>query len=327
MSQDALEVVPVPRDVHDDFLMSYLLLRAVVSLCERDTGNPPPANLGMLAWNDLLAWAQLKFSEGTQQVLMEYATALDRCFTTSSSAALPYPSWEDPTTSKPAERLAQHLLDSGAGTLWHSSRQVVRLLKLELPRHSFAALWKKEQSWTAGVYGCRQFTGLCKETLTHPNAVRLLNGLVMRICPWHKWTTIAIMYNYETPLHRDNHNGPDPSLVFSLSLHEQGEIWIEDSLGTHMVESDAGWLRGASFSLQLQAIRFLAHRRHHFTCAWSEMDRVVLSAYTVNRWECISSTVQERLESLGFVLPCRRNPSRCSTAQDSLLPAVLRNGS
>ena len=74
MSQDALEVVPVPRDVHDDFLMSYLLLRAVVSLCEWDTGNPPPANLGMLAWNDLLAWAQLKFSEGTQEVLIEYAT-------------------------------------------------------------------------------------------------------------------------------------------------------------------------------------------------------------------------------------------------------------
>ena len=69
-----------------------------------------------------------------------------------------------------------------------------------------------------------------------------------------------------------------------------------------MIESDAGWLRGASFSLQLQAIRFLAHRRHHLTCAWSEMDRVVLSAYTVNRWECISSTIQERLESLGFGL-------------------------
>ena len=93
-----------------------------------------------------------------------------------------------------------------------------------------------------------------------------------------------------------------------------------------MIESDAGWLRGASFSLQLKAIRFLAHRRHHFTCAWSEMDRVVLSAYTVNRWECISSSIQERLES-GFVLPHRRGTARGSTAQDSLLPAVLRNGS
>ena len=327
MSQDAIETVQVPRDVHDDFLMSYLLLRAVVNLCERDTGNPPPANLGMLAWNDLLAWAQNKLRDDALTALIEYANALDRSFATSSSAALPYPSWEDPTTSKPAERLAQHLLDSGVGTLWHSSRQVVRLLKLELPRHSFAALWKKELSWTAGVYGCRQFTGLCKETVTHPNAVRLLNGLVMRICPWHKWTTIAILFNYETPLHRDNHNGPDPSLVFSLSLHEQGEIWIEDSQGTHMIESDAGWLRGVSFSLQQQAVRFLAHRRHHLTCAWSEMDRVVLSAYTVNRWECISGTIQERLESLGFVLPHRRGTARGSIAHDSLLPAVLRNGS
>ena len=146
MSQDVIEVVQVPRDVHDDFLMSYLLLRAVVNLCERDTGTPPPANLGMLAWNDPLAWAQNKFCDGTMKVLIEYATALDRSFVTNSPAALPHPSWEDPTTSKPAERLAQHLLDSGAGTLWHSSRQVVRLLKLELPRHSLRRCGRKSRA-------------------------------------------------------------------------------------------------------------------------------------------------------------------------------------
>ena len=89
MSQDGIEVVQVPRDVHDDFLMSYLLLRAVVNLCERDTGTPPPANLGMLAWNDLLAWAQNKFRDDTLKVLFEYATALDRSFVTNCSSAVP----------------------------------------------------------------------------------------------------------------------------------------------------------------------------------------------------------------------------------------------
>ena len=183
MLRDVVEIFPVPKDVHNDFMESFLLLRAVVNLSLRDSGTPPPANIGMLARNDLLAWAQRRLQEDSMQELVAYATALDKCFANGSHAALPYPSWEDPTISKPAERLAQCLLESGAGTLWRSSRQVVSLLKMELPRHSFAALWRKEQSWTAGVYGCRQFTRICKETMTHPNTVRILNGLVLRICP------------------------------------------------------------------------------------------------------------------------------------------------
>ena len=94
---------------------------------------------------------------------------------------------------------------------------------------------------------------------------------------------MTVLYNCETPLHRDAHNGPEPSLILALSLHEQGDIWIENSSGAHLVECEEGWKRGASFSLQLQAVRFLTHKRHHFTCAWTEMDRVVLSAYAVNR--------------------------------------------
>ena len=93
--------------------------------------------------------------------------------------------------------------------------------------------------------------------------------------PLAQWSTITVLYNCETPLHRDAHNGPEPSLR------------IENSSGAHLVECEEGWKRGASFSLQLQAVRFLTHKRHHFTCPWTDMDRVVLSAYAVNRWECI----------------------------------------
>ena len=96
---------------------SFLLLRAVVNLSQRDSGTPPPANIGMLARNDLLAWAQRRLQEDSMQELVAYATALDKCFASGSHAALSYPSWEDPTISKPAERLAQCLLESGAGTL------------------------------------------------------------------------------------------------------------------------------------------------------------------------------------------------------------------
>ena len=110
-------------------------------------------------------------------------------------------------------------------------------------------------------------------------------------------------------MHIDQQNGPEPSLILVLS-HEGGEVWIEDSDGREYVEHQQGWLRGGRHSVHLQAVRFLTNRRRHFTCGWTWMDRVILTAYTVSRWESVADSQKERLEALGFILPERRRGAK-----------------
>eukprot|EP00439_Symbiodinium_sp_Y106_P017400 s6455_g2.t1 len=187
---------------------------------------------------------------------------------------------------------------------------VANILALEMPRQLFAAQLNLGRSATFGVdYGKHQFTGICRQTLTHANTTRLLNALVLRDCPWHKWSTVALLYNFQTPVHIDQQNGPEPSLILVLS-HEGGEVWIEDSDGREYVEHQQGWLRGGRHSVHLQAVRFLTNRRRHFTCGWTWMDRVILTAYTVSRWESVADSQKERLEALGFILPERRRGAK-----------------
>ncbi|CAE7352023.1 unnamed protein product [Symbiodinium sp. CCMP2592] len=307
MQPGCIEIVPVPDDVYEDMLMSHLLLQSVCNLYVWETGNPPPAQLGLLAWNDLLLWAQHRLGGASVAALHQYADLLDVQYCGRAHSALPHPSWEDFRKSSKAERLAQHLLESGAGTLWHSARLVARLLELELPRQA---------------YGIQR---LCRQTLTHANTARILNALVLRVCPWHKWSTVALLYNLQTPVHLDAQNGPEPSLLMALSLHEGGEVWIEDETGSEYHEHLNGWLRGRRFSLQMQAVRFQAHRRPHFTCAWTGMERLVLTAYTVNKWESVAASHRAKLENLGFVLPAGREMLPVPPSLDGL-PTVLREG-
>ncbi|CAE6931293.1 unnamed protein product [Symbiodinium sp. CCMP2592] len=320
-----VEVLQFPNDVHDDVLSAYLLWNAVSLFYGWCTGQSPPAAIGLLPWNDLIAWAQQRLPAHLMMELHCYADRLDLHYAFRVHASLPLPTFEDPTRSSRAERMAQHLLESGACTLWGAARQVVAALVLELPRHAFAKAWSQGSSMTFGVYGKGPFTGLCRQTLTHSNTIRLLNQLLLRICPHHHWSTITVLHNYRTPVHLDRQNGPEPNLLMSLSFHEQGEIWIEGEDGREFVDCDEGMVRGERHSLNLQAIRFEAHRYRHCTCDWSGTDRVMLAAYTVNRWEHLAGHHLEQLERLGFVLPPRRMVHQPGLHHDRI-PTVLRDG-
>ena len=83
-----------------------------------------PSWLGMLMYNDLLVWAQQNIDADQLQDVFRYAEAFSSQFAHRVHAALPLPTWEDPAKVHKAERVAQHILESGTGTLWGSSRLV-----------------------------------------------------------------------------------------------------------------------------------------------------------------------------------------------------------
>jgi len=324
MARDtAVTVISVPGDVHDDFLEAYLLLSGVRHMHLLCHGTRPPPSIGMLARNDLLAWAWQHLQEPWRALLFEYSDKLISTFCHRRHPSLPHPHWTGQRAVSEAEELARDILEEGTAPLWSAVRQVISLLQRETPRHQGVADQAEASSSTFGVYATGPFAGLCKLTLTHPNVVKLINSLVTRVSPEHRWTTVAVMFNYQTPPHRDLGNSTIPSLVTALSLHENGELWVEDPAGDEWIIHEGEQRRGFKYSLQLQALQFRSHQLH-CTCEWASFDRVVLSAYTVSRWEVLQQHWQDQLADIGFYLPERKLQPRRPGLHQDCLPCVVR---
>ena len=318
-----VEVLAVPDDVYADFLEAYLLLTHVRFAFLACRGYEPPTALGMMARNDLMLWVMDNICEPWLCSLCQYADALACTFSQQRHPTLPLPRWPATHAISEAEFLALHFLDAGNVPLWNAARQVVNLLERESPRHK-DVVPGAASSATFGVYATGPFAGMCRLTLTHPNVTRLLNCFITRLCPSHRWTTVAVLFNYQLSPHKDHGNAVTPSLVTSLSLHEDGEIWIEHPEGTAVSIHEGLPQLGYRYSLQLQAVRYQAHRMLHHTCAWASFDRVVVSAYTVSRWEALQMPWQEQLADLGFYLPDRTVQIKPPRLHDDCLPCVIR---
>ena len=162
-------------------------------------------------------------------------------------------------------------------------------------------------------------------TLTHPNTARLLNFLIIHLCPGHGWATVGVMYNCCMPPHIDRGNSSEPNLVTSLSLHEAGEIWVECEGGTEFHEHSGALVAGSRFPVQLQTVCFAASRVVHCTCPWDSYDRVLLVAYTQGHWNSLRTPILEKLSELGFCLPTPKRPHPSPQLHLDCLPSVLRD--
>ncbi|CAE7308113.1 pola1 [Symbiodinium sp. CCMP2592] len=318
-----VECIEVPADIYHDFLEAHLLLSAVRHLHVLCFGELPPRQLGMLARNDVLQWACTALREPWRRELVAYAGELSSTFSVQMHATLPVPHWQDPGSIGAAERLAMHMLEAGSAPIWSAARQLAILLDHEQPRHSMALRNGETSSVSFGAYAKGPFHGLCRKTLTHPNVAMILNCLIMRVCPRHTWTTLALHFNYGTPPHRDKQNSHH-NLVLALSLHDDGELWIETPEGDEAILFQGMEVWGIRYALQLHAVRFQAHQLLHYTCAWDTFDRVTLVAYTVQRWESLGDKVHTQLSELGFHLP-ERTVRITRDLHLDCLPCVLRD--
>ncbi|CAE7333745.1 unnamed protein product, partial [Symbiodinium microadriaticum] len=318
----SVEVVEFPRDVYQDALADYLLLSCLRRLCHADKASLLPRQISLLSRNDLLQLAQRVLDPQDWALLSHYADSADRMVAAQVHSTLPL-SVHGHDVQSSAELLARRFLDGGNAPLWSATRQVLLALEYEKPRHaSMQHTHDGSSSFYMGAYKHGPHKGLCRATMTHPNTARLLNCFITHLHGQHQWTTTAVLFNYKAPAHIDRHNGPQPNLVTSLSLQDDGDLWIEGP-GAELVEHKGSFVTGQRYSLQLQAVRFDAHKLLHMTCPWHFLDRAVLVAYTVGQWEKLPPWVVTRLLDLGFHLPDRTQ--QIPVLSDCSLPCVIRS--
>ena len=296
--------------------------RRLYLLCRDEA---PPRHIGMMSRNDLVGWAASILPHPDRQMFLDYVDQLAIAFSGRKHPILPPPIWLDSPVHSPAEVLARDLLEAGTCPVWSAARQVAVLLQRERPRHSCFTAADESASFTFGAYSKGPFSGLCRMTLTHPNTARLLNFLIIHLCPGHRWATVGVMYNCCMPPHIDRGNSSEPNLVTSLSLHEAGEIWVECEGGTEFHEHSGALVAGSRFPVQLQTVCFAASRVVHCTCPWDSYDRVLLVAYTQGHWNSLRTPILEKLSELGFCLPTPKRPHPSPQLHLDCLPSVLRD--
>ena len=136
-----------------------------------------------------------------------------------------------------------------------------------------------------------------------PPAPAIARHHVQHLCTGHSFTSISINRNYLAPAHRDLQNGPEENLIVSLSLHDDGGLWVESPLGTVYQEVEGRMIRGEVASLQSHALLFSANKCWHAGLPWKTYDRYTLVAYTVRNWAHLREPARNLLTELGFMLP------------------------
>ena len=312
---------PCPGDVYVHSLDCYLLLSCLASLLRNSTGRVLPPAYSMLSRNDIIQAARDWLPDlECYDCFLQYSMVLSAALPPYASPATPAPIPCAAQHVGSAEMIAQQILHQGSCSLWEAVRQVACELPFELPRHR-SVTSSRARSFTIGIYGRQQLVGICKETLPFSNVCRLLNSFVLHLCSGLTWTTIAIHLDYDSPVHLDVANGPEPNLVVLLSTTEQGGLWIQDEGGSHYMEDSDKILRGRIYSLQDQYLVFPAHQRRHATQAWGHYNRFTLVAYTVRNWRQLAEPMQRTLHNLGFMLPAR--PEMAAATLQLLSPTAM----
>ena len=322
LARMAVAEIPLPDELYQDALETYLLLQCFQQLYSEESTGKLPRALGMMPRNDVLLLAQQALSAESHSILVAYAEALSRQVSVQIHTLLPEPVFGSDCGSA-AELLARRFLEDGTAPLWSSVRQIVMVLRKEKPRHGSFQLSEEAASFSIGAYCNGAHQGLCRATMTHKNVARLLNRLVSRVCREHTWTTTTLLFNYETPPHIDHQNEATPNLVLTLSVHDGGELWIEGE-GSDFVEHGGVMVKGCKHSLHSYAIRFEAFRLLHMTCPWQTFDRVTLVAFTVKKAERLPQWTWDLLLELGFLLPSRPLNVRPPSLHLDCLPCIVR---
>ncbi|CAE7940859.1 unnamed protein product, partial [Symbiodinium necroappetens] len=257
----------------------------------------------MMARNDLFVYAKEELEPDSYAAFVEYSIQLSERVGAKVSAITP-PSLSLPSQHhSQAEVLAWQFLTNGGGSVWEAVRLVASMLRFEQPRQRMMQSDAQASSFHLGICARGALVGVCKDTLTHRNVCRLLCFYVQHLCTEHRFTSISINRNYLAPAHRDLQNGPEDNLIVSLSLHDDGGLWVESPSGTVYHEVEGRMIRGEVASLQSHALLFSANKCWHAGLPWQTFDRYTLVAYTVRNWAHLREPARNLLTELGFMLP------------------------
>ena len=149
----------------------------------------------------------------------------------------------------------------------------------------------------AGAYVHGPMRGLQNNTLRHLLVVLALVSLTRSMVPGHKFSSLTVLQNVSSKLHRDQRNLHGSS---NLVLFEGGELWVQCSGGASSMAGHSGQVLPLLLDGVPTPQTFDPHALHA-TLPWSG-DRVVVAAYTIRDSGMLSVQDCAVLSRVGFLL-------------------------
>ena len=159
-----------------------------------------------------------------------------------------------------------------------------------------------EKYWTSGLFSQGPFRGLRSASLHFPASTRLACKVVSRISPGFPFSTVALLQQVRSSLHKDRNNLKGvPSLVFPLSKFGSGQIFVEGCEGGVEQNIEGQWLRG-------EALPVLDGHRRHATLEWHGFRQVAVACCVKDPWK-VPLRARRQASRLGFNLPTAKSAS------------------
>ena len=215
----------------------------------------------------------------------------------------------EPEKLHPAEVYALEILANNIKGELVKPNQIHHLLNLlpeePFPRHEGGQDKGTKKAWSTGVFIHGGVAGLKRSTKSFPSTTKVINAYVKQLDPGHQWTSVAILKNYHTAMHKDPHNSlHHQTLLAPITKFRRGGLWVPGVLDDYPVvtkEVQGRKVEGHVLQVSRGPVKFYP-RDWHEVAKWSGT-RVVLAAYTVRSDEKIKPQDRELAAELGFQLP------------------------
>ena len=172
-----------------------------------------------------------------------------------------------------------------------------------------------------GLYVKGGIHGFYKHTKHFPNVCRVLNQLLLAVCPGHCWSAITIGANNRTLPHRDKWNHEGDSLLLGVSHQVDGGLWVESAGGSHYDECQEQLLAGVLMDTISTGVLFNGRSCWHATQSWTGGNRVVIVAYVPGHAERVKDAhlaFCRLCAEQSSCIPLAGRPSECRAVKQRL---------
>ncbi|CAE7385237.1 GIP [Symbiodinium sp. CCMP2456] len=85
---------------------------------------------------------------------------------------------------------------------------------------------KEKKAWSTGAFIHGGVAGLRRSTRSFPTTTKVINAYIKQVDPNHQWTSVAILKNHQTAMHKDPHNSLyHQTLLAPLTKFRRGGLW------------------------------------------------------------------------------------------------------
>ena len=159
-----------------------------------------------------------------------------------------------------------------------------------------------------------------KSCRSMPTSCRFLTAVVRFVDPTFEFGALQVLSNVHSGYHLDKSNAKGSfNLVIPLTRFEDGQIWVRDDSGPHVLEHGGVPYKGTLLDVSSGPVR-INPSVHHAVMQWSG-SRVVLVAYMPSFAERLSRDDQSNLSELGFVFRnlCSGTPGALRDIRTSMI--------